>query len=173
MRKCFLLILSLCVVCAVLLSACGGGDASQNADSSMEPVTDSSGTITGYERYSHNSEGLVSRIDYFTADNIYDHYVIYEYDSKGRVVLETTYSANGVGQYFYDYRYDDDGNYEKVTYATQNDGYTVTLYAEGMENEKFHYDNKGNLLSHQEMQNGEWIETPYDEETENISETIE
>ena len=172
MKKRILFLISLFLFCAVLLCACASQE-DEPKDGSMIPVTESSGEITGYERYSHNDEGYLSRVDYFNANEEYDHYIIYEYDSQGRVSLETCYSANGIGQYFYDYRYDDEGNLEKVTYATQTEGYSVTSYEGGAEKEKFSYDNKGNLISHQEMQNGEWVETPYEEETENTDEINE
>lgn len=158
-------VFSLSLFCVILLCACskGGNTDPTVPDGAMIAVTEASGTITGYERYSYNSEGQRSRVDYFTADSTYDHYVVYEYDAKGRVILETTYAANGIGQFYYDYKYDDDGNYSQVMYVTQSEGYSVTNYENGAEKEKFSYDNKGNLLSHQEMLNGEWKETPYEE----------
>ena len=161
----------LCLIAAMLFCACKeGGGSSAVADGSMTPATDSSGNITGYERYSHNADGLLSRVDYFTTDETLDHYVLYDYDSDGRLIMETTYAGNGIGLYYYDYEYDVDGNYSRVMYVTQTEGYTVTFYENGEESELFSYDNKGNLLSHQEKQNGQWVETPY-EETENTTET--
>lgn len=167
MNRRLIIILTLCLLFSAMLYACSK---EEKKDGSMIPVTEASGEITGYERYSHNSDGLLSRVDYFTADNIYDHYVLYDYDSDGRLIMETTYAANGIGQFYYDYEYDIDGNYSRVMYVTQTMGYTITLYENGEEHELFSYDNHGNLLSHKEIQNGEWVETPY-EETENIAET--
>lgn len=158
-------ITSLVLLCVILLCACNadGNTAPTVPDGSMIPVTEASGTITGYERYSHNSEGYLSRTDYFTVDEQLDHYVIYDYDDEGRVIQETTYAANGIGQFFYQYEYDEDGNYSCVTHVTQGEGYTVTWYQDGEENEIYTLDADGNLLSHQEKQNGEWVETPVEE----------
>ncbi len=140
-------ILCCILVFGLLLSACS--DSEKREDGRKYPVYSDDGVLTGYEREFHNTEGLLSRLDVFDADDNYDHYVIYEYDSDQRLIKESTYGADGIGKFYYEYEYDDNGEKSKESYVTMSDGYTITLFENGVISEIYRYDAKDNLISHE------------------------
>lgn len=148
--------LSVFLLCVLMFTACGSEPA---VDGAMTPVKDSDGRITGYERRYHNDNGDITRWDVYTADEVYDHYVLYEYDDDGRLIQETTYKANGIGDYYDAYEYDDDGNLSAKTHYTAYDGGVLTRYdADGNETERLTYDNDDQLIKYEILTDGVWVE---------------
>ena len=156
MSRRLIVIICVCLVCAVMLCSCSSSDTDK--DGVKVPVYADDGTLTGYERSFHNDKGQLSRLDQFSADDEYTGFILYDYDSDGRIFQETTYGPDGIGKFFYNYEYDDEGRYYRVSYVTMNDGYTVTWYKDGEENEIYNYASDGTVLSHKALSNGEWID---------------
>lgn len=155
MRNRFLLILISCLLCAVLLSACG----EKASDGDYVPIKDESGAVTGYERKYHNDNGDITRWDVYDAQEQYDHYVLYEYDTDNRLVKETYYQASGIGEYYYAYSYDDNGDLAEKDYCTAKNGSERVLYKNGVESERLTFDVDDELIKYEVYQNGVWNES--------------
>ena len=159
MRRAIALIVSVLILCA-LLCACGQskGDTTSTEDGALVPITRDSGDILGYERYYHDSNGNLTRVDSYDSKEVYDHYLIMEYDSENRLIKESRYKADGLGDFYYTYTYDDDGNMTEKGYYTMHDGATRTLYDEkGVEIERYTYDADDKLIKHEVKTDGNWI----------------
>lgn len=139
----------------MLLCACGA----ESGDDSgrMIPVKDSSGAVTGYERRFVNSDGNVTRLDVFDADEVYLYYVMYEYDDQNRLYSETAYEASGFARDRYIYTYSDDGSLYEKAYELPNGEATVERYdKDGAVIEKLYYGTDEQLYKREALENGEW-----------------
>ena len=150
------LVLMLCL-CAVLpLFACSD-NGSNTADGAMTALKDDSGAVTGYERRYHNTDGQLSRLDMYDADQTYLNYVLYEYDDNGRLYTETAYRADGIAESRNIYTYDDDGNLSEKSVELPHGEATVYRYdASGKEIERLYYDKDEQLYLREALNNGVW-----------------
>ncbi|MBQ3284076.1 MAG: hypothetical protein IJH40_00365 [Ruminococcus sp.] len=156
MRRLSAILLIVCILSTVLLCACGDQPA---VDGAMTAVKDENGNITGYERRYHNDNGDITRWDVYDAQEQYLNYTLYEYDSSGNLAKETLYEASGIGIHYYAYSYTDEGVLAEMDYASAKDGSSRTLYdEEGIEKERYTYNNKDRLVKFEEYVFGEWVE---------------
>ena len=172
MRRSAALILAVCLMLsAVILCSCGE---EEKADGALTPVKDESGNITGYERKYHNDHGDITRWDIYDENEEYQSFVIYEYDSEYRLTKELTYRADGIGESGITYDYYDDGTLrEEYSFSAKGDSSRCIYDTEGSWVEAYYYDDKDELIKHQVNENGEWIDAPLEESTEESSDTTE
>ena len=163
MTRFFSLVLAGCLCAALLFCGCSGETSGQ--DGVMTAVRNESGTVTGYQTVYHNDNGDLSRVDFYDADQVYDHFVVYEYDSQNRLIQETTYRADGIGDFYYTYVYDDGGVLTEKGYFTMSDGAVRTLLGpDGSETERYTYDSADTLIRHEIFTDGAWTEIPPEED---------
>ena len=157
-----------CLFSVLMLAACGS---KESADGEYVAVKDDSGSITGYERKYHNDEGELTRWDVYTADEVYDHYILYEYDSDGRLGKETYYQADGIGVYYNAYSYNDDGVLMEMDYVNAKEGSERLIYDEnGVEKERLTFDSSDNLIKYEVFRDGEWVSDEVPTEAEEATE---
>ena len=156
-KKLLCLTITVCLCICILLCSCSSGDTEPTADGAMTAVTDSSGNVTGYERRYHNTDGNISRLDVYDADQEYLSFVLYEYYDDGSLYTETTYAADGIAQSRLIYIYDDDGALYQKAYELPNGEATVeTFDKDGNVVERQYYDTDEKLYKREALEDGEW-----------------